>query len=74
MTDIPPDPVPAPVVAPMKPRAAIDINTICLVLIGVVVLASLIAVYARVDPRTVAIVAGGPVTALFGLVNRSAAE
>jgi len=72
MTDQPP----APAAAPARlaaPRVPLEINLVCLVLIGLIVLASLAGVAIGVAPQTVTVIAGGPVMALFAIINRGPA-
>lgn len=65
-------PASAPVSAPAKPRAPLEINMVALALIGAVTLAELAAVvWGGVQLGIATAIAGNTVTGLFAIINRS---
>ncbi|MDR3513876.1 MAG: hypothetical protein P4L73_19735 [Caulobacteraceae bacterium] len=65
-------PASAPVAAPKRRRAPVELNVIALVLVGVLTLAELAAVtFWGVQIGIATAIAGNAITGLFAVINRS---
>jgi hypothetical protein len=64
---------PAPIVAPVSPRAPISLNGLCLAGVVALSIADIAALAAGVSVGAVSLVSGPVMTGLFAVINRGAA-